>query len=53
MGEFLSEPTPSAQFLPAFPRAFHWYPLETALHSFNSPSKKKKGEKKGKGSERQ
>jgi len=48
-GEFLSEAAPSAQFLPTFPKAFHSYPLETAPHSFNSPSrrrKKKRGKKK-------
>lgn len=43
-GEFLSETAPSTQFLPTFPKAFHLYPLETAPHSLNSPSREKKGE---------
>lgn len=41
-GEFLSEAAPSTQFLPTFPKAFHLYPLETAPHSLNSPSRGKK-----------
>lgn len=48
-GEILSEAAPSARFLPTFPKAFHSYPLETAPHSLNSPSRKKekKEEKNG------
>lgn len=41
-GEFLLEAAPSTQFLPTFPKAFHLYPLETAPHSLNSPSRGKK-----------
>lgn len=41
-GEFLSEAAPSTQFLPTFPTAFHLYPLETAPHSLNCPSREKK-----------